>query len=179
MRRALALAAACAFLVAACTASHPHAQASSGSGTAASTSGPAPVPGATYAAGGCGSTPLLLGSAPTWAASANPPPLRYALADQGEVAGFLFGYPLMAPASAADSDKVLWVVDSPRGGTLRVTGHPVGAAKPVVSSVWPPDSGPGEIYPSQIEVPSPGCWRFTLAWPGHSDTVDLRYIGHR
>ena len=98
------------------------------------------MPGATYAAGGCGSTPLLLGSAPTWAASANPPPLRYALADQGEVAGFLFGYPMVAPASAADSDKVLWVVDSPRGGPLRVTGHPAGAAKPVVSSVWPPDS---------------------------------------
>jgi hypothetical protein len=60
-----------------------------------------------------------------------------------------------------------------------VTGHPLGAAKPVVSSSWSADSEPGEIYPSQITVPSPGCWRFTLAWPGHSDTVDLGYIAHR
>lgn len=183
MRRALALAAACTFLVTACTAGHSRpaadSQTSPGSGAAPSPSGPAPVPGATYAAGGCGRTPLLLGAAPGWAASANPPPIRYALADRGEVAGFLFGYPLVAPASATESDKVLWVVDSVRAGPLRVTGHPLGAARPVVSSSWPANSEPGEIYPSLISVPSPGCWRFTLAWPGHTDTVDLRCVSRR
>ena len=40
-------------------------------------------------------------------------------------------------------------------------------------------SEPGEIYPSEIVVPSPGCWHFTLSWNGHTDTVDLWYVRHR
>jgi len=38
---------------------------------------------------------------------------------------------------------------------------------------------PPPIYPSEIVVPSPGCWRFTLSWNGHTDTLDLRYVRHR
>jgi hypothetical protein len=163
-RAAILLAAACAFLATACTADHP-----------------APVQaGARYASGGCGATPLLQGSAPGWASSANPPPIRYALAERGQVAGFLFGYPLMAGNPQPYSDKVLWVVASPRDGLpLRLTGHPLGAATPVVSSTWSADSTPGEIYPSEIVAPSPGCWQFTLSWNGHTDTVDLWYVKHR
>ena len=96
------------------------------------------------------------------------------------MAGFLFGYPLMAGNPQPYADKVLWVVASPRDGMpLRLTGHPLDAAAPVVSSTWPADSSPGEIYPSEIEVPSPGCWQFTLSWNGHTDTVDLWYVRHR
>ena len=96
------------------------------------------------------------------------------------MAGFLFGYPLMAGNPQPYSDKILWVVAAPRGGLpLRLTGHPVGAVAPVVSSSWPADSMPGEIYPSEIVVPSPGCWQFTLSWNGHRDTVDLWYVRHR
>ncbi len=141
---------------------------------------PPPVQGAAYASGGCGATPLLLGSAPRWASSANPPPIRYALAKREQIAGFLFGYPLMAGNPQPIPDKVLWVVASPRGGMpLRLTGHPLNAVKPVVSSTWPADSAPGEIYPSEIEVPAPGCWQFTLSWNGHTDTIDLLYVRHR
>ena len=39
--------------------------------------------------------------------------------------------------------------------------------------------GAGEIYPSEIVAPSPGCWQFTLSWSGHTDTVDLWYVKHR
>ncbi len=142
--------------------------------------GPSPVRGAGYTAGGCGATRLLLGAAPGWARSANPPRLRYALAQHGGVAGFLFGYPLMARNPVPYSDKILWVVSSPRDGVpLRITGHPLGASAPVVSSTWSAGSSPGEIYPSQIVVPTPGCWHLTLAWHGHSDTVDLWYVKHR
>jgi len=184
---------ACAVLVTACTAGHPRPVAA-GAGTPAQSTaqvngrsaqtgvpaGPPPVRGAAYVSGGCGVSPLLLGAAPGWASSANPPPIRYVLAERGQVAGFMFGYPLMAGNPQPYSDKVLWVVDSPRDGMpLRLAGHRLGAAGPVVSSSWPADSAPGEIYPSEIDVPSPGCWQFTLSWNGHTDTVDLWYVRHR
>jgi hypothetical protein len=180
---------ACAVLVTACTAGHTS-PVTAGAGTPAQSTaqvtsgsvpaGRPPVRGAAYASGGCGASPLLVGAAPGWASSANPPRIRYALAERGQVAGFVFGYPLMAGNPQPYSDKILWVVASPRDGMpLRVTGHPLGAAAPVVSSTWPADSAPGEIYPSGIVVPSPGCWQFTLSWNGHTDTVDLWYVRHR
>jgi hypothetical protein len=63
----------------------------------------------------------------------------------------------------------------------RCQSQPVGERRqrPVVSSTWPADSSPGEIYPSEIEVPAPGCWQFTLSWNGHTDTIDLWYVRHR
>jgi hypothetical protein len=142
--------------------------------------GSPPVPGAAYVAGGCGPRPLLAGTAPRWTASANPPAIRYALGRHQQVAGFLFGYPLRAGHPVIQSDKILWVVRSPRlGSPLRLTGHPLNAPSPVVRSSWSAGSSPGEIYPSQVEVPSPGCWQFTLSWRGHTDTVDLWYAGRR
>jgi hypothetical protein len=180
--------AACAVLITACTAGHaPLAahtatpgQRNASSAPAGRPARPLPVPGAAHASGGCGATPLLLGSAPRWASPADPPPIRYALAQRGQAAGFLFGFPLMAGNPGPYPDKILWVVASPRDGMpLVLTGHPLHAARPVVSSAWPADSSPGEIYPSDIEVPAPGCWQFTLSWNGHTDTIDLWYVRHR
>ncbi len=180
--------AACAFLATACTAGHP-AQVRTGAGTSAPPSpsasasvaaDPRPVRGAAYTSGGCGATPLLWGPAPNWASSANPPAIRYALAERGQVAGFLFGYPLMAGNPQPYSDKVLWVAASPRDGQpLRLTGHPLDVATPVVSSTWPADSTPGEIYPSEIIAPSPGCWQFDPVLERAQDTVDLWFVKHR
>jgi hypothetical protein len=184
---------ACAVLVTACTPGHVSsvaagagtpaqgtAKVTSGSVQAGVPAGRPPVRGAAYASGGCGASPLLVGAAPGWASSADPPRIRYALAERGQVAGFVFGYPLMAGNPQPYSDKILWVVASPRDGMpLRVTGHPLGAAAPIVSSTWPADSAPGETYPSGIVVPSPGCWQFALSWNGHTDTVDLWYVRHR
>jgi len=143
-------------------------------------SGPPPVPGASYATGGCGPRPLLSGGVPSWTGPANPPALIYVLGRHQQVAGFLFGFPLMAGHPEPFTDKILWVVRSDRhGAPLRLTGHPLNAATPVVRSSWPANSSPGNIYPSDIEVPSPGCWRFTLTWHRHTDTVDLWYVRHR
>ena len=88
--------------------------------------------GAAYTSGGCGATPLLLGSAPRWASAANPPHIRYALAKGERVAGFLFGYPLTAGDPEPPSpDKILWAAASlPDGMPLRLTGHPLGTVKP-------------------------------------------------
>lgn len=91
---------------------------------------------------------------------------------------YLFGYPLRAGSPQNPDDKVLWVMRRPRDGQpLRLTGRLLGPAGPrTVSSTWPADSAPGEIYPSIVNVPVPGCWRFTLTWNGHRDSVDLRYV---
>ena len=128
----------------------------------------------------CGSTQLLEGPAPAWigrATDANTPAfLPFAVSDQGNAAGFLFGYPLTAPSRPDMSNKILWVVRTPRDGqALVITARRVGASRPVVHVQLPADSVPGEIYPSIIDVPAPGCWHFTLRWHHASATVDLQY----
>jgi hypothetical protein len=39
----------------------------------------------------------------------------------------------------------------------------------------PPNSSPGEIYPSEVDVPSPGGWHFDLRWGKNKASVDLVY----
>ena len=40
----------------------------------------------------------------------------------------------------------------------------------------PASSGPGEIYPTIVEVPFVGCWHVELAWGPNTDAVDLIYL---
>ncbi|GAA4235258.1 hypothetical protein FHR32_006719 [Streptosporangium album] len=95
----------------------------------------------------------------------------------GDVVGYLFVRPLHAGKPADASNKILWYVRLPREGKdLVMTGHPKGASGPVVRHRFPADSSPGEIYPSIVDVPAPGCWTFDLAWGEHRDTVDLKYV---
>jgi hypothetical protein len=95
---------------------------------------------------------------------------------KGDVAAYLFGYPLRAGHPQDRANKILWVVRLPRDGSdLTISGHPLGAPAPRVTQHEPPDSSPGEIYPSIVDVPVPGCWRFALDWHGHEDTVELPY----
>ena len=90
--------------------------------------------------------------------------------------GFLFADPLTAPAGRSNrTNKILWIVRQPRfGSPLMLNGRQAGKSK-VVRIQRPADSGPGEIYPTIVDVPTPGCWHFTLSWAGHRDEVDLRY----
>jgi hypothetical protein len=91
-------------------------------------------------------------------------------------AGFLFGYPLRAGHPENPSNKILWVVGMPRNGSpLEIQVHPLNAAEPSVTVTQPANSSPGEIYPSIVDVPKPGCWHFDLAWSGHQASVDLMY----
>jgi hypothetical protein len=93
----------------------------------------------------------------------------------GSAAGFLFVQPLRAGHPQNPANKVLWVVGYPRQSDLKITGHPLGAEAPTMSMTAPANSGPGEIYPSIVDVPEPGCWHFDLSWSGHKAAVDLRY----
>lgn len=132
--------------------------------------------------GGCGATQLFRGRLPTWTAAAfsdsspGPTPWPAAVSERGTVAAVVFGYPLRAGNPAGRTNKVLWIMKLPRlGSALSIEARPVGAAKPLIRSAFPADSSPGEIYPSYVNVPKAGCWRLTLRWAGHEDSIDLHY----
>jgi len=118
------------------------------------------------------------GVLPRWARtgfSSPRPRMPHAIGRKHRIAGLIFEYPLVSPPARKRSNKILWV------SRLRVqqTGDLVIGAqrmlgrrrigKAVKRSV---DGGPG---PSIIDLPAPGCWRLSLAWSGHRDTLDLRY----
>lgn len=70
----------------------------------------------------------------------------------------------------------MWVARTLRAGEpLNIMGSQVGASRPAVRMSVPASSGPGEIYPSIVDVPTPGCWNFTLRWHNASASLSLRY----
>jgi hypothetical protein len=129
--------------------------------------------------GGCGATRMWKGSIPPElerAAGDNAPhglPVVYA--DPPVLAGFVFGYPLRSGSPQDPSNKVLWVVAGGRTGPLVIDAHPATASQPSVHLSFPDNSGPGNIYPSGVDVPTAGCWHLTLAWSGHTAQLDLAY----
>jgi hypothetical protein len=87
----------------------------------------------------------------------------------------VFGNPLRSPPARDRNNKILWVARTPpfRSSTLYVRGQRMSGARRIGAPISRRVArGPG---PSIIDVPAPGCWRFTLTWYGHSDTLDLRY----
>ena len=91
--------------------------------------------------------------------------------------GFLFADPLTAPPGrTAYNNKILWIVRLPREGSPLILDGSSLSSTNKVHLEQPANSRPGEIYPSIVDVPDPGCWHFTLAWAGHTDNVDLLYL---
>jgi hypothetical protein len=102
----------------------------------------------------------------------------YALASGGEAAAFFFADPLRAGHPTNPSNKVLWVVRLPREGKpLIITARRAGGSAQVVRIRREADSGPGEIYPSYVDLPKPGCWALTLAWGVHRASIDVQVQG--
>ncbi len=133
------------------------------------------------ASGGCVPAPIHHGAPPRWSAAAwsdSSPGFKipYALASpHAAAAAFLFAMPLRAGSPTDPSNKVLWVMRYPRHGMpLHIVAHLGGDPARVWRSTWPADSEPGEIYPSEIDLPAPGCWAVTLRWAGHIAHVDLQ-----
>jgi hypothetical protein len=118
------------------------------------------------------------GDVPSWAASARPPgSMPHLLARDGNAIAFVFGYPLFSPESPSRSNKILWIVRQPRDGhPLAVTATLPGSNRGPVRMSFPANSSPGEIYPSDDNVPAPGCWHFALAWNGHRSSINLAYV---
>ena len=133
--------------------------------------------GAQRVGGGCGTTALYTGASEAWTSAAQgPTALVQATGHDGNAVAFLFAHPLRAGEPENPANKILWVVKEPRGvSDLVITAHPLEAGAPTVHHSEVADSGPGEIYPSIVNVPEPGCWAFTLEWNGNKDTIELPY----
>jgi hypothetical protein len=164
-------------LVAGCTG---HASPPTARATASSSAAPTGPTAAATGAGrgtGCGGTPISPGRPPAWTADAGlPPDVPYAVSREANVVAVLFGYPLRAGHRQDGVDnKILWDVREPRDGKpLHVTARPL-AGGSAASLTFAAGAHPGEIYPSVVDVPTPGCWRLTLEWNGHTATIDLPY----
>jgi hypothetical protein len=130
----------------------------------------------TASASSCPTPSTATGDIPSWAASARPPKgVPHLLSHEQNVVGFVFGYPLRAGHPKQRANKILFVMRAKRDGQpLRVTGTLAGRRGSTHVSVKG-DASPGEIYPSVIDVPVPGCWHFVLSWNGHRATINLAY----
>lgn len=102
---------------------------------------------------------------------------RHMIGDKGEIAAVLFGYPYHAPAAEGRANKILWVAKDAQGAAdlgpddrLTIKARLAGTNEVATRSVA---GGPG---PSDIDMPKPGCWTFSLSWPGHSDSLDVEYL---
>ncbi|WP_093614813.1 hypothetical protein [Streptomyces indicus] len=130
-----------------------------------------------------------MGAPPDWNArpagfSGGTADMPYVVGDRDQIMGFLWEHPMTPKAAAlkngGDGNKVLWFVRSAREGKpLTIRANPHGAQRPVLDLSFPANSGPGEIYPSDIGVPRPGCWTFELSWGAHRDEVDLNFIAEK
>ncbi|HET6865947.1 MAG TPA: hypothetical protein VFH80_08495 [Solirubrobacteraceae bacterium] len=111
---------------------------------------------------------------PAWADSSPGFRVPYSLASGDTAAAFFFAPRLRAGHPENPSNKVLWVVRFPRDGhPLDITARLGRDTAEVVRSTWSADSEPGEIYPSGIDLPKPGCWHLALAWGRHRASVDV------
>jgi hypothetical protein len=93
---------------------------------------------------------------------------------EGNAVAVLFGYPLRAGRDVENpSNKILWVMrDSRDGQALKLTLRSSGQTVKVERAA---NSGPGEIYPSAVDVPTAGCWTVQADWNGHRATLELSY----
>jgi hypothetical protein len=131
------------------------------------------------AASSCASA-VVYGSLPTWARAGFSPPgqaMPHVLGSRGGIVAVLWAQhnPLVTPTPPDRANKILWVSKLPvsLGSPLEITarqligGTAVGAVQR--RTVF---GGPG---PSTIDMPTAGCWQFTLRWSGHVDTLNLPY----
>jgi hypothetical protein len=142
--------------------------------TAAPTAPPSAGPVAV--GGGCGSSVVFAGPGPDASLGLSDNP--WAAASPGGpdvVAYFWLKPPDLLRVEDADGlgTKVLWVVHGGSAGPLAITAHPLGAAAPVVPVWVEQDASPADNYPSNVAVPTPGCWRFEITSGSSSSTLDI------
>lgn len=116
---------------------------------------------------------VVEGPLPEWARTGFTPPdqsVPHVVGDRGDIVGVLFGAPLQAPPGVERGNKILWVGrlldDGPQDLLVQGTSD-TGASME--------DTVPGGPGPSIIDVPSPGCWTFSLTWGSHGDVVHVPY----
>jgi hypothetical protein len=84
------------------------------------------------------------------------------------IVGVLFGYPLRSPARPDRNNKILWVSRLGGQGPLTIEARLSGSTRVASRRVE-------DVGPSIIDMPTAGCWIFTLSWSGHTDQVAVPY----
>jgi hypothetical protein len=117
-------------------------------------------------------------TAPAWANSSPGLAIPYALASGRAAAAFFFAPSLRAGHPTNPANKVLWVVRYPRDGSpLQVVARHADDRHPqTVRLSFPDNSWPGQIYPSYVDLPTPGCWALTLRWSTHTAAIDVQVL---
>jgi hypothetical protein len=65
--------------------------------------------------------------------------------------------------SDGSSTKILWIIDNPHASdTVEITGKKLLAANEMFQQTFPMALSPASTYPSTVNVPTAGCWRFDL-----------------
>lgn len=127
--------------------------------------------------GGCGSTPLYAPPGPSANGVGGIGDLEWAAASptSARLYAYLWGPPphLVAGASPPGMNKVLWISDLEPSGTLRISAHPLGSGTPVVNFSLPVASTPAGNYPSEINLPTAGCWQLHLTVGSTIATIHL------
>ena len=116
------------------------------------------------------------GPLPVWARAGFQPPdqaMPYAFSAGGDIVAILWAQhdPLVTPAPPGRNNKILWAAKALTGGPLQITAQRLVGGTPV----GPVQHRTVAVGPSTVDMPTAGCWRFTLHWPGHTDTVALPY----
>jgi hypothetical protein len=109
---------------------------------------------------------------PDWARTgfSDPEPVMpFVRSASGNLVAILFTDALYSPPRKDVGNKVLWVWRA-QPGDLKVTARKDGTG-PATTAGLPSPAGP-----SYVDLPSPGCWRLTITWPGGQDTVDLQAV---
>ena len=121
-------------------------------------------------ASSCRST-VVTGVLPVWARGgfSDPQPVMpYVTSAGGGIIAILFE-PLTGPPASADGDKVLWVWRNPAEATSVRAVARLNGTGPALPRFATDVTGP-----SAVSLPSAGCWRVSITWPGGSDTIDLQ-----
>jgi hypothetical protein len=138
-------------------------------------SAPAVAPARSAVGGACGDTPVWTGGLPDWTANAGVPNgSRFVVSHEENLVGVLFAFPLLAQSPPeGPNNKILWIArESREGRPLRLA---LRHDQSTVESEEPANSGPGEIYPSIVDVTGSGCWAVTAEWAGHRASLELLY----
>jgi len=100
------------------------------------------------------------------------PVMPFVRSASGKVVAILFTGDLASPPRKDVANKVLWVWQQPPADVTSIHASArLNGTGPVVTAGLPTPAGP-----SYVDLPSPGCWRLTLTWPGGSDSIDLRAV---
>ena len=144
-----------------------------GSATPSASAANAPQP----ITGGCGSTPLYAPPGPSANRIRGIGDLVWVAASPASAG--LYAYPwgppphLVAGASQPGTNKVLWISDLELSGTLRISAHPLGSGTPIVNLSFSATPDRDGNYPSEITLPTAGCWELDLTLGSTTARIDL------